>query len=53
MRVLGTITAPQSLDNANYLAPFLKSSFDERHISQVRQQWIGCDENMRTGNENR
>jgi hypothetical protein len=51
MGILGSITAPKRLHQANHLAPLLEAGFDERQIDQVRKQRVRGNEQVRARNQ--
>ena len=51
MSVLWTVAASQSLHGPDYLASFLKSGLQKRHVNVVRDQWVCGDEDVRPRNQ--
>jgi hypothetical protein len=52
MRVLGSIPAPQRLDEPDNLASLLKAGVNERQIHQMREQWVCGNKDMAAWQQN-
>jgi hypothetical protein len=51
MRVLGSIAAPKSLNEADNLSALFKPVLHKRNIDEVGEQWVRRDEHMATWNQ--